>query len=164
MLIECENKSKVLTETGRKQLDEFRSLLKQGEKFFLKPLSNDMAHSERLNSYYFSMVIPILQYHIDEFSWCADSPDKAHLQAKIIYCYTERQDLWETVEYMDPTTKRIVQYMQPFSKRLNKMSQKEALKFINFCKGLVVKRVDQDWEMIINNAIDSGVIKKRIDI
>jgi hypothetical protein len=126
----------------------FLTGLKPMADFSIKILSDKEKRSLQQSRYYWSMVLPTCQYHLNALEWCCQPLDKeiAHYQLKLDYCVLQRPDLIEVNKFKDPKTKEITERAVPFSWAIDKMPQKEANAFIEFCMNLVTDQTKHTWE------------------
>lgn len=157
--IRCENKAKVMTDDGMKQLKEFTSKLKPDEVFYLKPITQkeleNEARSNELNKYYWKVIIPTMQYFCPWLDFCSTPDDNqtAHYMTKMQYCLTARPDLLTKVKIRHPENKKIVTRYVPFSWKISDMTKKEANQFMDWCKKQIEIHSKLDFETAIRSIV-----------
>jgi len=137
-----------LKKQASEDFNSFLNGLRPLESFTIKVLSEKDQRSLQQSRYYWSMIIPVCQYYLNSLEWCCDPKDKeiAHYQLKLMYCTMQRPDLIEINKFKDPKTGKIVERAVPFSWAIDKMPQKEATAYLDWCKGLVVNQTKYSWE------------------
>ncbi len=119
------------------KFNKWLATIPDGSEFVIIAEKGKKARSIQQSKYYWSVLLPMAQFYIDDLSHVASPQDRenAHYQLKLNYCSLVRPDLIEVKKIR--IKGEVIERALPFSWRLSEMPSDEAQKYIDWVISII---------------------------